>query len=910
MNAKGTWVLKGLRVVPLLFPILLAQQAHCAELPAGQVVWWGKDVFPRATHSEHTNGVIECDNEVLTNVVSIAARQWQGLALEGNSTVIAFGRGMFGGKDVPVGLSNVISITVEGSSCWAIKRNGTVARWGNDQDAAEAVVGLSNVTAITWAGYRSYLALKKDGTVVGFRLGDAESPNTATTEPVVRPVRVRGQVLSNVVALAAMGYTPLVVKSDGTVLCLGYQTPGAPPAQPRYETHDNYIYEYLGGESSYLPYQYTSADPVKVGGEALSNVLALASSGVGHALVLKRNGTVVAWGSNHYGETTVPEGLSNVTAIAADANLSLALKADGTVVAWGGNYSGQTSVPTGLSNVVAIAAGGELSFALTTGNIPSSVYTYPHGRLEEMEREADLIFKGRVISTSAGTNASFPSWGKPHATRFSLISVLQGNVHTNEPVFWHNTVQPGAWSGGTPPSSHQFEPGNSYLVFAGRLDKPDYLYSVPADATNRPNEFRQLSHDGVMRTLDTQPVGTLRVKDAHWSELNLLLNDTNAYNQLYAIDTLDRMSLALRSDDQWSRSDDFKRKAILKALLPLVTNHNEQVASRALNCFATESDASVRLAPFAAALVRVANESLYPTCRLAAINALSGTAGEAVSNSLAQLLHNPDENIRLGAVRLLPRFPGEFAERALRARADDESANVRSVVADVIGDGKYARVLPTLAKLFADPVGRDPLIEPETMEYLRAGQRWSNIGDVHTSAGLALVQFAPDLVADILKTNLDDPGFHINFVSKLAEKDAEPWLPELVSILEARLKYVDDVLRLPPNDPRRYADPMGKSILVGTYGKCWEDIRQYLLKLAPEKLSGGELDRYMDLLEKTVRQDPGFLGGGVQEARSLYELYWTKGLAKRASKVRRQYDKTDGWWFDDFQRNHEPAKAP
>jgi len=111
---------------------------------------------------------------------------------------------------------------------------------------------------------------------------------------------------------------------------------------------------------------------------------------------------------------------------------------------------------------------------------------------------------------------------------------------------------------------------------------------------------------------------------------------------------------------------------------------------------------------------------------------------------------------------------------------------VRSVVADVIGGEKYESCLPVLVKLFHDPVGRDKLIPPTTMEYLQAGQRWNNIGDVHTAAGYALVKFAPDQVSDILKSNLDDPGFHINFVAKLAQGNAEPWLPELVSILETR----------------------------------------------------------------------------------------------------------------------------
>ncbi|KAB2654624.1 MAG: hypothetical protein DVB32_09085 [Verrucomicrobia bacterium] len=68
-------------------------------------------------------------------------------------------------------------------------------------------------------------------------------------------------------------------------------------------------------------------------------------------------GTVVAWGDNSDGETTVPPGLSSVVAIAAGLYDSIALKSDGTVVAWGGNGNGQTTVPPGLSDVVAISAG-------------------------------------------------------------------------------------------------------------------------------------------------------------------------------------------------------------------------------------------------------------------------------------------------------------------------------------------------------------------------------------------------------------------------------------------------------------------------------------------------------------------------------------------------------------------------
>jgi hypothetical protein len=387
------------------------------------------------------------------------------------------------------------------------------------------------------------------------------------------------------------------------------------------------------------------------------------------------------------------------------------------------------------------------------------------------------------------------------------------------------------------------------------------------------------------------------VEAAAWGEFILLLQDSNPTNQLYAINELDSLSPAASGG---SHSDDFKRPSVLNALLPLVTNRNEQVACRAMSCFAVETNAAAALEPFADTLIGVALASPSATCRQAAISALSGFYGGAVSNSLAQLLRDPDENLRVGAVRLLPRFPDEFAEPALRAMAEDTSPNVRSVVADVIGDGKYVRLLPTLVKLFADPVGKDPLIKPLTLDYLKAGQRWSNIGDVHTSAGLALVKFAPEQVAGILKSNLDDPGFHINFVAKLAQGDPEPWLPELVGILKARCALVDELAKAPWDDPRKLGHPENDRVLVGTYTKCWEDIRQYLLKQPPKKLAAGAFDRYLDLLDKSVRPVPGCPGCCVQEARWLYQLYWDKKLAKRVAGLRRQYDKTDGWWFDEY----------
>ena len=97
----------------------------------------------------------------------------------------------------------------------------------------------------------------------------------------------------------------------------------------------------------------------------LNDVTAI-SAGGSHSLALKNDGTVVAWGCVNLDNVpcTVPVGLSGVTAISAGGYHNLVLKNDGTVVAWGLDGNGQTDVPDGLSGVIAVAAGGWHSLAL------------------------------------------------------------------------------------------------------------------------------------------------------------------------------------------------------------------------------------------------------------------------------------------------------------------------------------------------------------------------------------------------------------------------------------------------------------------------------------------------------------------------------------------------------------------
>jgi len=131
-------------------------------------------------------------------------------------------------------------------------------------------------------------------------------------------------------------------------------------------------------------YHFTKVPP------GLTNIVAVAASEYrNHAL--KKDGTVVAWGTDTYGPLQPPDGLSNVISVAASMTHSLALLADGTVVGWGRN----STPPDDLSNVVAISAGIDFSIALKAGG---TVTTWGFDTYGSTESPPDL---SNVVAVAA-----------------------------------------------------------------------------------------------------------------------------------------------------------------------------------------------------------------------------------------------------------------------------------------------------------------------------------------------------------------------------------------------------------------------------------------------------------------------------------------------------------------------------
>lgn len=199
--------------------------------------------------------------------------------------------------------------------------------------------------------------------------------------------------------------------------------------------------------------------------DGITDAVAVAESGT-HHLVLRRNGTILAWGENGHGqvgsdraierkfgrafprdvETPLPvDGLSGVVDIAVGATHSVALLADGTIRTWGWGDRGipgdgrmevktdrlSPSVVTGIGNAVDVVAGGEHTFALLADNTVrgwGSGWSAPgYYSLLGNGREGDTadplpvidVSEARQIATSAFSaivllaDGTVKAWGTP-----------------------------------------------------------------------------------------------------------------------------------------------------------------------------------------------------------------------------------------------------------------------------------------------------------------------------------------------------------------------------------------------------------------------------------------------------------------------------------------------------------------
>ena len=285
------------------------------ELGDGSTVTYGKDA-----DGKYIKVIRNVPGQVvgLNGVVAIAAGRSTGIALKNDGTVWAWGENTYGtlgdgntnvsltsgSSATPVrviGLTDSVSIALKRSHILALKSDGTVWAWGhnragqfgNGEATGDAnspgpvpvqVSDMSDPEATIATGYWHSMALKSDGTVWTWGDNEAGELCDGTLINQLTPEKITG--LYDLSAIEGGEYYTISLKKDGTAWMCGNNSSG-----------------FLGiGE----PKELISTPTVVTG---LSDVIAI-TSGKYSPVVLKRDGTLWAWGFNNKGQlgdgTTTP----------------------------------------------------------------------------------------------------------------------------------------------------------------------------------------------------------------------------------------------------------------------------------------------------------------------------------------------------------------------------------------------------------------------------------------------------------------------------------------------------------------------------------------------------------------------------------------------------------------------------
>jgi RHS repeat-associated protein len=367
--------------------VLAGGQFHSLAVRNDGTVWaWGYNADGELGNGGSANRLTPGQVPGVAGASAVAAGDLHSLALAGG-VVKSWGSNAFGqlGDGTTTtrrtavsvsGLGGVTAIAAGNYHSLALRADGTVAAWGyngsgelgdgtfTNRSTPVTVQGLSGVTAIAggglpgWAGHS--VALKNDGTVWTWGYGKHGELGNGSTSSLASAARVPG--LSGVAAIAASGDNTYALKNDGTVWAWG---------------DDGYGQLGNTGVKGSL-----SSTPVQV---AISGVASIAAGGT-HALAIKTDGTVWAWGNNNTGQLgdggacgktcTTPvrvTGLTGATQVAGGYVHSLASISDGTVKGWGRNAEGEVgdgttvvrATPTTTSGLTGVRPGAGATATFT-----------------------------------------------------------------------------------------------------------------------------------------------------------------------------------------------------------------------------------------------------------------------------------------------------------------------------------------------------------------------------------------------------------------------------------------------------------------------------------------------------------------------------------------------------------------
>lgn len=320
------------------------------------------------------------ETKSMTDVMDVSVGMEHTVAIRTDGTMWAWGRNDFGqlgddstsDRNIPVavkGLYNIIDISAGMYHTVALKSDGTVWAWGKnsygqlgdgtkeDRRRPVQIKGMSNVVKV-FAGMYSTFAITSSGTLYSWGGNSYGQLGDGTTVDRYAPAAIKG--FTDVIEIAAGMYHTVALKSNGTVYAWGWNTP----------------FGILGDGT-----KEDKRSPVQV--KNLEDITDIAI-GMYHAVAVKKDGTLWAWGKNDFSQLGVKaqkamvpiqiEGISGVTKVAAGNYHSLAMTSEGSVYIWGQDKKGRSdkTSPTrakDVSGVIGFAAGKHYTVVIKSEKI-------------------------------------------------------------------------------------------------------------------------------------------------------------------------------------------------------------------------------------------------------------------------------------------------------------------------------------------------------------------------------------------------------------------------------------------------------------------------------------------------------------------------------------------------------------
>ncbi|PWW31253.1 cadherin-like protein [Cytobacillus oceanisediminis] len=160
----------------------------------------------------------------------------------------------------------------------------------------------------------------------------------------------------------------------------------------------------------------------------------LISAGYQYSVFIKQDETVHTWGNSKYFPQGQPSEIKDAAQISAGRSHVLVLKSDGTVISWGEGRG--TEVPNGLKGIVSISAGNNHSLALDDkGKVYAWGEDYGRNAIPENLGPVKAITESQNYCAALQKDGKVVWWGltpnnmKPSAALNNIVDIKASPIH-------------------------------------------------------------------------------------------------------------------------------------------------------------------------------------------------------------------------------------------------------------------------------------------------------------------------------------------------------------------------------------------------------------------------------------------------------------------------------------------------